>query len=223
MKLFVANWKMNKTRGQARAFAAELGREIGGGARRRRARARAAFYRLSTRRGDPEGRWSIAGQNCAAEPEGAFTGEVSALDARRMRMPLRDRRATRSGAGTSARTSRSSRRKLARCREAGLTPIYCVGETADGAGRGPDRGHARAPARRPGRDPRAPAARRRLRARLGDRHRAATRRPRTREAVRPHRGDSSRIAATLRVLYGGSVTPANAADLARQRGASTAS
>ena len=31
MKLFVANWKMHKTRGEARTYAAELGERVGNG------------------------------------------------------------------------------------------------------------------------------------------------------------------------------------------------
>ena len=78
MNLFVANWKMNKTRAEARAYA----RELAAIHRRRRSPARELviappFTALDAAR-DPGGRWSLAGQNVAAEAAGAFTGEVSA-------------------------------------------------------------------------------------------------------------------------------------------------
>jgi len=127
MKLFVANWKMHKTRGPARAFAEELGRGIGGGIADVELVLAPPFTALDAAR-DARGRWALACQNVAAETEGAFTGEVSAAMA--------------ADAGCRyAIVGHSERRryfgedgpvlaqKLARCREAGLTPIYCIGET----------------------------------------------------------------------------------------------
>jgi triosephosphate isomerase len=129
MKLFVANWKMHTARADARAFAAELGRELASRAARGEIVVAPAFPLLDAAR-DPESRWSLACQNVAAEAEGAFTGEVSAAMA--------------SDAGCRyAIVGHSERRrlfgedgpllarKIARCREANLTPIYCIGETAE--------------------------------------------------------------------------------------------
>jgi len=129
MKLFVANWKMHKTRADARAFAEELGREIGAGLGDAELAIAPPFTALAEA-GDPSGRWSLAGQNVAAEPDGAFTGEVSAT-------MLVDAGCRYAIVGHSERRRLFAEdgpilsRKLARCREAGLTPIYCVGETAE--------------------------------------------------------------------------------------------
>jgi len=129
MKLFVANWKMHKTRGPARDFAAELGRSIGDGIAGAELVLAPAFTALDAAR-DERGRWRLACQNVAAETEGAFTGEVSAAMA--------------ADAGCRyAIVGHSERRrlfgedgpvlakKIERCREAGMTPIYCIGETAE--------------------------------------------------------------------------------------------
>src|SRR5262249_42512642 len=77
VKLFVANWKMHKTRADARAFAEELGRELGSRAAAGEAVVAPAFPLLDAAR-DPQNRWSLACQNVAAEAEGAYTGEASA-------------------------------------------------------------------------------------------------------------------------------------------------
>jgi len=128
MKLFVANWKMHKTRAAARAFAEELGREIGGGLGVELVVA-PPFTALDAAR-DSSDRWSLAGQNVAAEAEGAFTGEVSAA-------MLADAGCRYAIVGHSERRRLFAEdgpllsKKIARCREAGLTPIYCVGETEE--------------------------------------------------------------------------------------------
>ncbi len=129
MNLFVANWKMHKTRSEARAFSEELGRAIGAGLAGAELVLAPAFPLLDAAR-DERGRWSLACQNVAAETEGAYTGEVSAAMA--------------ADAGCRyAIVGHSERRrlfgedgpmlakKIARCREAGLVPIYCIGETAE--------------------------------------------------------------------------------------------
>jgi triosephosphate isomerase len=132
MKLFVANWKMHKKRGEARAFADELGQQIGGGIADVELVVAPPFTALDSAR-DASQRWSLACQNVAAEAEGPFTGEVSA----RMAADAGCRWAI---VGHSERrrlfgedTPRLAM-KLARCREAGLTPIFCVGETAEERG-----------------------------------------------------------------------------------------
>jgi triosephosphate isomerase len=127
MNLFVANWKMNKTRGEAAAFSRELGEIVGERDTGVELVVAPPFTALDSSR-DPRGRWSLAGQNVAAEDHGAYTGEVSA------RM-LADAGCRYVLVGHSERRrlfgeeSGVLARKLARVREAGLTPIYCLGET----------------------------------------------------------------------------------------------
>jgi len=127
MKLFVANWKMHKTRGQARAFADELSARIGGGIAGAELVLAPPFTALDAC-ADERQRWALACQNVAAEAEGAFTGEVSAAMAA-------DAGCRYAIVGHSERRRLFAEdgpllaRKIARCREAGLTPIYCVGES----------------------------------------------------------------------------------------------
>jgi len=72
-------------------------------------------------------RISVASQNCAAEPKGAFTGEVSVS-------MIKSTGATYVIVGHSERreyyheTSDTLNKKLALTLEQGLTPIYCCGE-----------------------------------------------------------------------------------------------
>jgi triosephosphate isomerase len=134
MNLFVANWKMNKTRAEARAFAAELSARIGPEAPPVELAVAPPLTALDAAR-DQAGRWSLAAQNVAAEPSGAFTGEVSA------RM-LSDAGCRYAIVGHSERRRLFGEdgallaRKLARAREAGLTPIYCLGESEEERERG---------------------------------------------------------------------------------------
>jgi triosephosphate isomerase len=129
MKLFVANWKMHKTRAEARAYARELGARLDAAPADRELVLAPAYPLLDAAR-DPEGRWSLACQNVAAAISGAFTGEVSA------RMAA-DAGCAYAIVGHSERRrlfgedAPTLARKLACCREAGLTPIYCVGESAE--------------------------------------------------------------------------------------------
>lgn len=134
MNLFVANWKMNKTRAQARAFAEELSIRLGGGAPAVELAVAPPLTALDAAR-DPSGRWALAAQNVAAEASGAFTGEVSAP-------MLSDAGCRYAIVGHSERRRLFGEdgallaRKLARVREAGLTPIYCLGETEEERERG---------------------------------------------------------------------------------------
>lgn len=129
-RLFVANWKMNKTRGQARDFAQELGRRLGGKGSGENELVIAPPFTALDAAADPQGRWSLAGQNASSETSGAYTGEVSAV-------MLRDAGCRYLIIGHSERRRNFGegedvlRRKLSRAREAGLLPIYCVGETAE--------------------------------------------------------------------------------------------
>jgi triosephosphate isomerase len=129
MKLCVANWKMHKTRDEARAFAEELGREIASHPAVPELVVAPAFTLLDAVR-DPRSRWSLACQNVAAETEGAYTGEVSAAMAADAgcRYAIVGHSERRRIFGEDGPTLA---RKIARCREANLTPIYCIGETAE--------------------------------------------------------------------------------------------
>jgi triosephosphate isomerase len=129
VNLFIANWKMNKTRAEARAYARELGELIGGHDPGVEFVIAPPFTALEESK-DSRGRWSLAAQNVASENEGAYTGEVSA------RM-IADAGCRYVIVGHSERrrlfgeTGPVLERKLKRVREAGLTPIYCLGETQE--------------------------------------------------------------------------------------------
>jgi triosephosphate isomerase len=129
MDLFVANWKMHKTRGEARAFAQELSALLGPPAPSAELVLAPPLTALDAARdATSPARWVLAAQNVAAQAEGAFTGEVSA----RMLANAGCRYVI---VGHSERRRLFNeddallRQKLARAREAGLTPIYCLGET----------------------------------------------------------------------------------------------
>ena len=208
MKLFVANWKMHKTRGEARAFAEDLSSRLSASPSGRELVLAPAFPLLDAAR-DSRGRWALACQNVAAEPEGAFTGEVSA------RMAA-DAGCTYAIVGHSERrrlfgeAGQVLARKLARCRETGLTPIYCVGETAEERDRGATGSILQAQLSTLSGDP-APkplvVAYEPVWA-IGT-GRAATPADAAEASARIARELSGRPA--LRILYGGSVTPENAA------------
>lgn len=73
---------------------------------------------------------AVSAQNCAAEPKGAFTGEVSAAmvkstGAQYVILGHSERR------GYYGETSEILNKKLALALENGLTPIYCCGEALD--------------------------------------------------------------------------------------------
>jgi triosephosphate isomerase len=131
MNLFVANWKMYKTRSEARAFAEALAAAVGPAPPSVELVIAPPATALDAAR-DPQkpARWALAAQNVAAESEGAFTGEISA----KMVANAGCRYAI-VGHSERRRLYKEDdavlRRKLARCREAGLTPIYCLGETED--------------------------------------------------------------------------------------------
>jgi triosephosphate isomerase (TIM) len=212
-KLFVANWKMHKTRAEARAYAQELGarwtptptsladREL----------VLAPSWTLLDAARDPKGRWALACQNVAAEDSGAFTGEVSA------RMAA-DAGCAYAIVGHSERRRLFGEdgpllsRKLAQCRAAGLTPIYCIGETAEERDAGKTDEILRSQLAALDRDP------------VGEPLVVAyepvwaigTGRAASPEDCRSACADIARDLSGrphLRVLYGGSVTPGNAASL----------
>ena len=219
----VGNWKLHKTVAEALALVTELKNQLGVGARRRGRRG-AAVHR------DPAGRPAARGLGNRASPgrtatgrsKGAFTGEVSPA-------MLADAGCTWVIVGHSERrqlfgeTDEAVGKKARAALAAGLGVIVCVGETerasatparpravvdaqlAGGAG-AVDAGAAR-------------AAGDRLRAGLGDRHRAAPRRRRRRRRSTPTSaaGCAERFGAArptaIRIQYGGSVKPDNADEL----------
>ena len=127
MKLFVANWKMNMTRGQASAYAEKLSETIDDGIPAAELVLAPPFTALEAVR-DREGRWSLAGQNLSEHGGGAFTGEVSGemlADAgcRYVIVGHSERRTLFGEDGPRLAG------KVARARDFGLVPIYCVGET----------------------------------------------------------------------------------------------
>src|SRR5215510_8735735 len=77
MNLYVANWKMNLSREEARAYARALERRIGERRLEVELVLAPSFTLLDCAR-DPKSRWSLAAQNVAADSAGAYTGEVSA-------------------------------------------------------------------------------------------------------------------------------------------------
>src|SRR5215470_74596 len=129
MHLFVANWKMNMTRVEASAYARELGEILGTKGTDVELVVAPPYTALEAAK-DSSGRWSVAGQNVAAESAGAYTGETSAkmlADAgcRYVIVGHSERRRLFGEDGAILA------RKLARVRETGLTPIYCLGETEE--------------------------------------------------------------------------------------------
>jgi triosephosphate isomerase (TIM) len=211
MRLIVANWKMHKTRSEAAAFASELSELIADGVSGRELVVAPSFTALAEAR-DARGRWFLASQNVASEPEGAFTGEVSARQ-------VADAGCRYAIVGHSERRRLFGEdgpmlaKKLARCREAGLTPIYCLGETAEERDAGLTAStfvrQVDTLANDPVDLPLVVAYEPVWAIGTG---RAAT--PADAEAARAHLGSLLSARRSVRILYGGSVTPGNAASLA---------
>jgi triosephosphate isomerase len=126
MKLVIANWKMNKTLPEVRAFVETFSREIES-VKNVTVGIAAPFPFLAAAR-DPQERWWVVGQDCSAEKSGAFTGEVSAdmLASERCRAVLigHSERRRHFGEGEEILA-----KKLTRAAEALLQPVLCVGET----------------------------------------------------------------------------------------------
>ena len=190
--------------------------------------ARAASRWRSARRSPRCPRWPrssrarrscSAAQNCHWEAPGRLHRRDLAADAGRARLPLRHRRPLRAAARTSARRTSEINRKVGAALQHGLTPILCVGETAERAPAGPDvhRGR-RAAARRPGRPRRrrsagacSPTSRSGRSAPASPPRRARPRRcTATCAGCSSELGSKERRRKPIRILYGGSVKPDNA-------------
>jgi triosephosphate isomerase len=120
---------MNLTRADARAYATDLGTRIGDRFDGAELVVAPAFPALEAAR-DPRGRWALAAQNLSEHAAGAFTGEVSGAmiaeaGCRYVIVGHSERRTLFGEDGPLLS------RKIARARESGLVPIYCVGETRE--------------------------------------------------------------------------------------------
>lgn len=218
-RLVVANWKMNKTPSEAAAWAAEflpLSKSFPAGVGTGVAPAFPALDRLGA---------AIAGSGIAlvaqdvfTEAKGAFTGEVSASMLKELGVSWAlvghsERRRDRHE--EEAELSRKIRRLL----DTGLAPLYCVGETLEQRESGDTE---RILAKQMGcfdAFPDAPAGlvlayepvwaigtgRAATPQMAADAHRAI------RKLLAARYGEV--LAGAIRILYGGSVTPANAAEL----------
>ena len=129
-RLYVANWKMNSGRAGARDYARRLGKRLGAAPPEGCELAVAPPFTAFSQASDPQGRWSLAAQNVATHAGGAFTGETSAAMAAEAgcRYALVGHSERRRLFGENAE---SLVERLARAREAGLVPIYCLGETEE--------------------------------------------------------------------------------------------
>ena len=215
MNLIVANWKMHKTRAEARAFAAELAQRIGSGIAGRELAVAPPWTALDAAR-DEDGRWALACQNVAAEAEGAFTGEVSAAMAA-------DAGCHYAIVGHSERRrlfaedGATLEKKIARCREANLTPIYCIGESAGERDAGRTEATLMAQVATLAKDPAdAPLVLAYEPIWAIGTGRSAT--PQECAAACARVGQLLSGRKQLRILYGGSVKPENAAELAAAPG-----
>ncbi len=215
MKLIVANWKMHKTRAEARAFAADLGARIGSGIAGRELVLAPPWTALDAARDEKE-RWSLACQNVAAEADGAFTGEVSAAMAADAgcRYAIVGHSERRRLFGEDGATLE---KKIARCREADLTPIYCIGESAEQRDAGRTEATLAAQIATLSNDPAdAPLVLAYEPIWAIGTGRAAT--PQDCAAACARVGQLLSGRKQLRILYGGSVRPENAAELAAAPG-----
>ncbi|MFY0575121.1 triose-phosphate isomerase [Cystobacter fuscus] len=129
-KIIAGNWKMNKTLSEALALVRELkGLAAGLSAERVEVAVAPPFVSLSAVAKELEGSaLKLAGQNCHWEASGAFTGEVSAP-------MLKDVGCAYVILGHSERrqyfgeTDETVNKRIRAVLTAGMTPIVCVGET----------------------------------------------------------------------------------------------
>jgi triosephosphate isomerase len=213
-RLVVANWKMNKTRPEAVACRDDLAARIG--ELRDTEISIAPPFPFLLDLADPRGRWSTAGQNCASERAGAYTGEVSAamLASCGCRYVIIGHSERRKYFGEKETTLAA---KVERARESELVPIFCVGETLAEREAGLTEEVLRRQIEALERDPAAAplvAAYEPVWAIGTGRNATPDQADETIGYLRGLLGSR----AELRILYGGSVTPENAGDLAARRG-----
>lgn len=129
--LVVANWKMNKTPSEAAAFCDDFLSRLPGLPETVDLAIAPAFPALE-RVGRHLGptRVKLAAQDVHVEPKGAFTGEVSVgmltdLGVALVLVGHSERRRDRK------ETEADFSRKMKRLADAGLVPVYCVGETLE--------------------------------------------------------------------------------------------
>ena len=127
--VIAANWKMNKTPTETRAFGAELKRILPKGRWCEIVLCMPAICIPAGVKALKDTRVSIGAENMHAETYGAFTGEISApmlLDAgvKYVIIGHSERRAM-------GETDGEINKKVAKALEAGLTPILCVGESLE--------------------------------------------------------------------------------------------
>ena len=118
------NWKMNLTR----AGASSLASAIGPAPKGVEVALFAPFVYLADALAARAAGVVVGGQDCSAEPQGAFTGQTSAAMLRDIGCAavLIGHSERRHGLGE---TDTVLNRKVARALEAGLVPVLCVGET----------------------------------------------------------------------------------------------
>ena len=167
---------------------------------------------------------ALAAQDVSPETRGRVHGRGLGGDPEGRRRLARPRRATASAASSGASARPDFARKIERLVEDGLAPLYCVGETRAEREAGRTRSPPR-PARRARRVRGAPSGpRARVRAGLGDRDGARRDARDGRGRARASCARSSRRAwarrppRSIRILYGGSVSAANAAGPLRAGG-----
>jgi len=127
-KFIAGNWKMNTTRTEAVALASAIALKVGGHAAVDVAVCPPALYLDPVAHALKGSSVALGAQNCYHEAKGAFTGEISAA-------MVRDIGCTYVILGHSERrqifgeTSEQVSRKVHAALAAGLMPIVCVGET----------------------------------------------------------------------------------------------
>ena len=208
---------MNKTRPEAVACREALGGMLAGRSAAVEVAVAPPFPFLADL-ADPAGRWALAAQDCSSEASGAFTGEVSAamLASCGCRYVIVGHSERRKHFGE---TETTLARKLARAREAGLLPIFCVGETLAQREEGLTEEVLRRQVEALERDPRDQP----LVAAYEPVWAIGTARNATPEQAEDTIGRLRELIghrASLRVLYGGSVTAGNASELAARPGIS---
>jgi triosephosphate isomerase len=125
-RLVVANWKMYLTPSASAALAARIAAALPGGVDAALAPSFGALERVG--RLLAGGPVALAAQDVSPEKEGAFTGEVSAASLKELGVSIgivghSERRQRHGEAGALLA------RKIERLVEEGIAPLYCVGET----------------------------------------------------------------------------------------------